>query len=211
MQLRECLVEPVPACFEAAALLNSAVDAHLAGDAREAARLIEAANLPEVRSFTELAWGAGGKERHRFATVLNAPPYLARADRPIPRMPIIETQRAVIQRDGFHCRFCGLPVIRPALRALFRAAYPGALGWGATNASQHAAFQCLWMQFDHVLPNCRGGPSTLENVVVTCAPCNFGRMETTLEEARLIDPRSRPTPRKWEGFDSWQGLENFNG
>jgi 5-methylcytosine-specific restriction endonuclease McrA len=67
------------------------------------------------------------------------------------------------------------------------------------------------MQFDHVLPNSRGGPSTLDNVVVTCAPCNFGRMETTLEEARLVHPLSRPTPRKWDGFKRWQGLENFSG
>jgi 5-methylcytosine-specific restriction endonuclease McrA len=67
------------------------------------------------------------------------------------------------------------------------------------------------MQFDHVLPNSRGGTSTLENVVVTCASCNFGRMETTLDEARLVDPLSRPTPRKWDGFDSWLGLESFAG
>src|SRR5262249_38234103 len=60
-----------------------------------------------------------------------------------------------------------------------------------------------------VLPNSRGGGSTLENVVVTCAPCNFGRMETTLAEARLTDPLSRPTARKWSGFDRWDGLERF--
>jgi 5-methylcytosine-specific restriction endonuclease McrA len=124
-------------------------------------------------------------------------------------MPTLETQRAVIERDGFHCRFCGLPVIRPAIRDSLRRAYPDALGWGSTNLSQHAAFQCLWLQFDHLLPNSRGGASTLENVVITCAPCNFGRMETTLAEARLVDPLSRPTPRKWGGFGSWDGLERF--
>jgi 5-methylcytosine-specific restriction endonuclease McrA len=124
-------------------------------------------------------------------------------------MPTLETQRAVILRDGYHCRFCGLPVIRPAIRAALRSAYPDALGWGSTNLTQHAAFQCLWLQFDHLLPNSRGGASTLENVLVTCAPCNFGRMETTLAEARLTDPLSRPTPRKWDGFDAWDGLEKL--
>ena len=209
MTMRECLVEPSPPCFRAAALLSSAVDAHLAGDRGNAARLIHAADIPEVRAFTETVWGSGGKERHGYVNAPSAPPYLRRADRPVPRMPTLETQAAVIQRDGYHCRFCGLPVIRPAVRDLIRRAYPDVLGWGSTNPSQHAAFQCLWLQFDHVLPNSRGGPSTVENVVVTCAPRNFGRMEATLEEARLVDPLARPTPRNWAGFDSWDGLERF--
>jgi hypothetical protein len=47
--LRECLLEPIPECFDAAALLSAAVDAHLAGQALEATRLIGAADLPAVR------------------------------------------------------------------------------------------------------------------------------------------------------------------
>lgn len=124
-------------------------------------------------------------------------------------MPSAATRAALIERDGHHCRFCGLPVIRAAVRQRIRAAYPDVVGWGSTNASQHAAFQCLWLQYDHILPNSRGGPSTLENMVVTCAACNFGRMETTLCEAQLIDPLSHVTPRKWGGFEEWNGLEDF--
>jgi 5-methylcytosine-specific restriction endonuclease McrA len=206
---RECLAEPIPECFEAAALLSAAVDAHLAGQHYEAAQLIVAANLPAVRSFTEAVWGAGGKKRHGFVTIPNAPPKMPVAACPMPRMPNLQTQKAVLVRDGHHCRFCGLPVIRKPVRQMLRKAYPDALGWGSTNASQHAAFQCLWLQFDHVLPNCRGGTSDRENVIVTCAPCNFGRMETTLAEARLIDPLSRPTPIKWDGFHTWDGLERL--
>ena len=43
----------------------------------------------------------------------------------------------------------------------------------------------MWLQFDHLLPNQGGGDSKLDNVVVTCAPCNFGRMDHTLEEVGL--------------------------
>lgn len=124
-------------------------------------------------------------------------------------MPTTATRSAVLERDGFHCRFCGLPVIPSLVRQLIRQAYPDALSWGASNASQHAAFQCMWLQFDHILPNSRGGASTCDNIVVTCAPCNFGRMETTLEEAMLANPLSRPTPKKWDGFDAWDGLGSF--
>jgi hypothetical protein len=86
----------------------------------------------------------------------------------------------------------------------FRRAYPDALPWGRTNPTQHAAFQGLWMQFDHVLPHSRGGDNSLENVVITCAPCNYGRMHWTLDEVGLVDPRKMPTHKT-----SWDGLERL--
>ena len=60
----------------------------------------------------------------------------------------------------------------------------------------------MWMQFDHVLPHSRGGDNSLENVIVTCAPCSFGRMERTLEEVGLIDPRLVPMDKtRWDGLE----------
>jgi 5-methylcytosine-specific restriction endonuclease McrA len=76
------------------------------------------------------------------------------------------------------------------------------LPWGRTNMTQHAAFQAMWAQYDHVLPYARGGNSTLDNMIVTCAPCNFGRMNYILEEVGLADPRGRePIGSKWDGLE----------
>jgi 5-methylcytosine-specific restriction endonuclease McrA len=59
----------------------------------------------------------------------------------------------------------------------------------------------MWLQFDHLLPHQRGGDSSAESVVITCAPCNFGRMDRTLEEVGLDDPRLRPVdPVAWNGL-----------
>lgn len=82
--------------------------------------------------------------------------------------------------------------------------YPQLRIWGRNNKDQHAAFQAMWAQYDHVLPYTRGGSNELDNLVVTCAPCNFGRMQYTLEEVGLLDPRSRAPVRS-----SWDGLERF--
>ena len=195
--VRTCLTEPIQAIFAAAETLSSAVDAHLAGARSEAARLFAEANDPVVWSYTDAAWGAGAKARYGFIEVPNAPPLLSTADRPTPRMPDKGTRRAVIARDGYLCRFCGIPVIDPDIRKLLKTLYPEAISWGSTNATQH----------DHILPNGRGGASAFDNVVVTCAPCNFGRMEATIEEARLAHPLLHPTPRRWSGFEQWDGLE----
>jgi len=50
---RVCLREPITEIEASAQLLSAAVDQHLAGNVIEAARLIEEANSPIVRAWTE--------------------------------------------------------------------------------------------------------------------------------------------------------------
>lgn len=207
--MRRALVEPIPEIFAAAAKLSQAVEAHRAGEQGLATELLRQADDPIIWAYTDYAWGGGAKQRFGFVSVEGAPPLLARSERLQPRMPTTATKKAVLARDGYHCRFCGIPVIQASIRQLLQRAYPDVVRWGGKNTDQHAAFQCMWLQFDHVLPNGRGGDSALENVVVTCAPCNFGRMETTLAEARLLDPRLSKLADTWEGFATWDGLERL--
>ena len=117
-------------------------------------------------------------------------------------LPICEKE--ILERDGHHCRFCGIPVVRKEVRDRLRKAYPKTLQWGTKNQEQHAAFQALWVQYDHVIPHARGGRTTLDNMVITCAPCNYGRMNYLLEEVDLILPDVRSS----EAY-MWDGLERI--
>jgi 5-methylcytosine-specific restriction endonuclease McrA len=203
------LLEPIPEIWIAARLLRKAVDAHLSGETHRAETLISEADVPAIAKWTDSIWGHRSKDIHRFRSVPNSPPTLAKEMRPKPRMPTGETQRRVRDRDGFFCRFCGIPVIDNLVRKRIHAAYPNALRWGRTDVEQHAAFQCMRLQYDHVLPYSRGGESSFGNFVVTCASCNFGRMEWTLEEVGLMDPRIAPVPPSWDAAAKWNGLEDF--
>jgi 5-methylcytosine-specific restriction endonuclease McrA len=206
---RNCLFEPISEIWTAALLLRKAVDAHSSGETRRAEALFREADIPAITRWTELVWGPRRVEIHRVRHVPNTPPILPKDKRPQPRMPTVQTQLLVKQRDGFFCRFCGIPVIDPSVRARIRVAYPDAVRWGEKNMEQHAAFQCMWLQYDHVLPNSRGGDSSHENIIVTCAPCNFGRAELTLNEVGLLDPRmvARAAERCFAA--KWKGLEDF--
>jgi 5-methylcytosine-specific restriction endonuclease McrA len=62
----------------------------------------------------------------------------------------------------------------------------------------------MWVQYDHLIAHSRGGDHDLTNMVVTCAPCNYGRMQYTLEEAYLFNPLERE-PRQ----GTWDGLERM--
>lgn len=52
------------------------------------------------------------------------------------------------------------------------------------------------MTFDHVIPRCRGGRTTWENVVAACGPCNLRKGSRTLKAAgmRVRREARKPSP-----------------
>lgn len=208
---RRCLREPIPAIFEAAEQLGAAVDAHLAGDRSAAEAMLRRADKPEVGEWTDSLWGKYRPDIHTFRVVVGSPPRLAKEERPQPRMPTQATRTEVLARDGHRCRFCGIPVISPEVRAALHALYPMSARWGRRNGERHFGLEAMWLQFDHVIPNQRGGDSSAANVVVTCAPCNFGRMEYTVEETGLLDPRDQANLPHHPMLLTWDGLKRLLG
>jgi hypothetical protein len=201
--------EPVPEIWRVAALLSDAADAHIAGDRRKADALFREANCAVARGWLESLWGSAKRNPdqayyRRVRNVTNAPPLLAKFEREPCRMPNAAERKVLIEKFTRHCVFCGIPLIRAEVRQLLSRHYPEAVTWGNTNPSQHAGFAVLWMQFDHVLPHSRGGTSSLSNMILTCAGCNYGRMHNTLEELGLLDPRTREYPKT-----NWDGLERI--
>lgn len=201
---RRCFLEPTPEIYQAARYLDSAVDAHLSGNQTAATALIRKADMPDVSLWRQSIMGSVDPAVIRYRAVDDAPPYLPKDARINPRIPSANERRMIAERDGWHCRFCGMPVIDVRVRNAMRRAYPKALRWDKANAERHTALLCMWLQYDHVLPHSRGGDSSPENVIATCAPCNFGRGEYTLDEVGLIDPRTVPPV-----LSSWDGLERF--
>ena len=198
IHLRNCLRDPIPEIEEAAALLGMAVTAYLEDRHSDAVELIVRSNMPAIREWTESLWGKNSK----YAPVgpLSGPPIVG--DRSGHRVPSLSLQRALHKRDGYYCRFCGIPVVRKQVRELLRHAYPDVPIWGRKNIDQHAALQCMWAQYDHLLPYSRGGSDALDNLVIACAPCNFCRMQHTLEESGLMNPLARaPRTGDWDGLE----------
>lgn len=61
----------------------------------------------------------------------------------------------VFKRDGFRCRYCGI------------SADDGAI-----------------LHADHVIPQSKGGPTTLENLATACFECNVGKSDKDLGDIR---------------------------
>jgi 5-methylcytosine-specific restriction endonuclease McrA len=202
-ELRLCLRPPIPEIEDAARMLDAAVSAHSEGKRDVAEELLRLANNKNVWEWTDSIWGKMSPYV-QYRPIPNAPPTLLKEQRVKERKPASDVKRLIHIRDGYYCRFCCIPVIRSEIRENFCDTYPEAVPWGCTNVSQHAAFQAMSAQYDHVLPHARGGNNDIDNIILTCAPCNYGRMSYTLEEVGLLDPRDRE-PRR----GTWEGLERF--
>ena len=199
--LRACFRDAIPEIAEAAALLDAAVTAHLLGDVAQAEALIRRADMPPVAAWVESILG---KNSPYVVIQSSGTPSLASEYRVAARTPNAQERCQLHARDGFHCRFCGIPVIRAEVRERIQRAYPQALRWGKRNVERHAAFFALWAQYDHLLTHAHGGGNELSNIVVTCAACNYGRGGYTLAEVGLAHPLERPPVRS-----AWDGLERF--
>jgi 5-methylcytosine-specific restriction endonuclease McrA len=198
--VQRCFREPIAQIFDAARYLDAAVSAHLSGRIRLAEELFSVANDKAVWEWTDSVWG----KRSKYVRVVKSTARGAVAERAAGRRPTPEQRAAILVRDKHHCRYCGIPVIRAEVRKAVHRAYPLAVPWGKTNASQHAAFQAMWAQYDHVVPHAHGGRNELDNLVLACAACNFGKMHYALDEVGIADPRLYSANES-----GWNGLERF--
>ena len=201
--MNNCLKEPIPEIYDAAKLLDAAVTAHLLEKYHLAEELILLADMPIIREWTESIWGIGGVYS-QLKQRLGEPSTFDKDKRDLVRMPNKSGEIALLERDGYNCRFCGIPVIRKEIREKLKEYYPRSLKWESKNINQHAAFQAMWVQYDHIIPHARGGETSLENMVITCGPCNYGRMNYLLEEVNITLPEIHLTKNS-----SWDGLERL--
>lgn len=208
--LKDCFRVPIPEIFEAAKLLDSAAAAHLRGDWAAADQAIRAADISIIGEWLDSIWLGRNEPYRSVRKVAGLPPVLPKAERFKPRDATREMKRALVARDGHHCRLCGIPLVRPEVRKMLTRQYPNAARWtGAKETEQHRGLQVMWLQYDHVVVHSRGGETTMENLVVTCPACNFGRDRFMMAEVGLRDPRLYPRAPTWESWREWDGLERI--
>lgn len=208
--LRDCFRDPIPEIFEAACLLADAASAHLRGDRARADKLLRAADMPIIGEWLDTIWLGQDNAYRAIRKVSDLPAVLSKADRAKPRDATPAMKKALIARDGFHCRLCGIPLIRAEVRRALNQLYPEAARWTGIRANeQHRGLQVMWLQYDHVVVHSRGGETSMENLVVTCPACNYGRDRYMMSEVGLRDPRRHPRLPSWSGWRDWDGLERL--
>lgn len=207
IQYRKGFNPPFSEIYECAYLLKIALDSHLRDEKELAAKLIVAADNKRLGEWIDSIWLAPNSNLVN-APDENLPGILKKECRYHKRMPDKKMKSALIERDGHHCKICGIPLIRSEVRKAFMRDYPQATRWTGVKANeQHRGFQVMWLQYDHLLVHSRGGETTLDNMIIACAACNFGRDKYSLKEVGFADPFLSASPVQWSGKSFWHGLE----
>ena len=141
-----------------------------------------------------------GKHRKNALSILK-PELIAEELRDPLRAPK-KYQDEVFHRDGYRCRYCGIRLISQKLMKLFiKKLDSSEFQKGSTNLTTHGIIHATWPVADHVVPWNLGGRTNLENLVASCAACNYGKDGYTVEQIGIENPFHRPPIT-----DGWDGL-----
>lgn len=200
--MRYCIKEPTVEVHAAIGSLIDAVEAHVKSDYTLAAARFEQANCPNTWNWLNDGW-INVDRNVVFRNPDSDSKVIPKSERDPDRSIASSIKKAVLERDGYRCRYCGLPVVHADIRKIAHQLYPAEVPWNSrVSKQQHSGFQVTWLQFDHVVPHSHGGRSSLENVVVSCALCNFGKDRFTLKQLNIEDPRMRgPVPSEFDGLE----------
>lgn len=184
----EALVMPPSPLFAATSQLAAIADALEAGDTGVARDALLSVDLEACRQH----WTAGGSEayrRHKKDHHVTA--------KTKKRSAVSATMRIQIgERDGWHCRYCALPVV---WEGFFRTLL--AVEFSDIGDSVNDLWRIFALSPDHVVPLAAGGDNTPSNVVTACGTCNYAKGHCLLDELGLDDPRDRrPFADGWKGL-----------
>ena len=111
-------------------------------------------------------------------------------------------QNEVFERDSYHCRYCGIRLIdQKILKSFIKKLNSESFQRGSTNLTTHGIIHATWPVADHVVPWNIGGKTTPNNLVSSCAGCNYGKDGYTCEQLGISNPFNRPPIN-----DDWSGL-----
>ncbi len=140
--------------------------------------------------------------RHRKLQLNIPPPETIDIDLRDPVRSPAKLQKQVFERDSYHCRYCGGKLIsQEFLKTFIKRLNSPLFSRGETNLNTHGIIHLTWPVADHVIPWNKGGRTSLDNLVSSCAPCNYGKDGYTIEQLGMIDPFERPAK-----ISDWDGL-----
>jgi 5-methylcytosine-specific restriction endonuclease McrA len=101
-----------------------------------------------------------------------------------------DTKLRVLDRDGYVCGYCkGKLVSDTRLNKISSIVGADNFRISGNNSQRHGYIYVVRTTVDHVLPQSKGGRTELENLIMCCWACNYGKAEKTLAEIGLVDPR----------------------
>ncbi len=179
---------------------DEALDEFIRGNRNNCIGLLESVRSDEIRGWYIEHGQMSGRFRTIHFSVL-PPPEISKENRDTPRSPK-SYEKAVFKRDGYRCRYCGIRLVsNTGLLKLIEILDSPAFRRGPTNMVTHGIVHAFYPVADHVFPWNYGGRTSLDNLVASCASCNYGKAGFTIDQLGITDPLLRQPV-----VDGWNGL-----
>lgn len=125
--------------------------------------------------------------RSKVLGTLESSPFLGTLDT---RKLTNDVKNQVSDRDGFVCGYCkGKLVSDERLNRISSIVGADNFRISGNNSQRHGYIYIVRTTVDHILPQSKGGQTDLDNLIMCCWACNYGKAEKTLSEIGLVDPR----------------------
>ena len=158
-----------------------------------------------AREFCEwyIEHGQNSGRFRAYALSYPKPQPAPESERDVLRSPT-RYQEEVFKRDGYRCRYCGIKLIaQQALKVIIKKLGHQSFQKGPTNLTTHGIIHATWPVADHVVPWNLGGRTAPSNLVSSCASCNYGKANYTIEQLGLDSPWDFvPMKNHWNGLTS---------
>jgi hypothetical protein len=99
-------------------------------------------------------------------------------------------------RDGWHWRYCQIPVIDPLARERLVAAlqpYGKRVLWSNADTIRHTVLMNISASHDHVVARSHALTDDTDNLITACWYCQFGKGSSSLDALQLANPTTRFT------------------
>jgi len=199
----ECLLRPAAWFEDDISTFSAAFEDFINGN-----RAVCLEALATIRDYEITEWFIEHGQmsgRHRNLVLdIPKPKLVSKEMRDHIRSPL-KYQNEVFERDSYRCRYCGVRLIdQKAMKLFIKKLSSDKFQRGSTNLTTHGIIHATWPVADHVIPWNIGGRTNPENLVSSCASCNYGKDGYTCEQLGISDPFVR-----FAKPDGWSGLSNY--
>jgi 5-methylcytosine-specific restriction endonuclease McrA len=183
------LPKPIPA-VDAIDTFESSYRAVIAGKLDTAKELL--GQIPSLELQTWFDLHAQNVSTPRFRGLGSLAPIIVSTELD-PKKTFSHLSPQIYRRDNFHCRYCGSKVAPRSFFTRFSNLIGDDASYiGRANRSRPRIYLLFVATIDHVTSHRLGGRTAARNLVTSCWPCNYGKMEYTLEQLGMDDPRLTP-------------------
>jgi 5-methylcytosine-specific restriction endonuclease McrA len=169
------------------------------GNKNYSLKILKSIDSEKLREYAQMHAQSSGRKR---MFMLNKKPEksIPIEDRDPIRGPSLLEDKVFI-RDNYQCRYCNIKLYnKKEIDRIIKDLGQDYFSKKEKPSKRHGILHFIIPVADHLYPWCRGGETSLKNLITSCGPCNYGKNNFSVEELEISNPLENIYKNKfWDG------------